>query len=441
MTPSTPALSRPDFRLEASHEAFLRANRVIPGGVNSPARAFGAVGGEPPFIARAEGAFLYDIDGHRYIDYIGSWGPMILGHAHPTVRQAISESLALGTSFGAPTVREVEIAEMVAQAVPSIEKVRFVSSGTEAAMSAVRIARGATGRDKIIKMTGHYHGHLDALLVQAGSAATTLGHPNSPGVTRGAVCDTLLCPFNDASAVADLLEQYRGEVAAVLLEPIAGNMGLVPPRPGYLEELRELTRVHGALLVFDEVMTGFRVAYGGAQELLGVTPDLTALGKIIGGGLPAAAYGAAAGIMDHVSPVGPVFQAGTLSGNPLAMAAGLATLRLLRDHPPYSYLETLSARLAEGLDRAAADAAIPHVVQRVGSMLTLFFHDGPVHNYDDARQCDTRMFARFFWEMLARGVYLPCSQFEAAFISAAHTEAEIDHTIQAAREAFAAITR
>jgi glutamate-1-semialdehyde 2,1-aminomutase len=441
MNLSAPASSKPDFQLPRSHEAFLRSNRVIPGGVNSPARAFRGVGGEPPFIAKAEGAYLFDIDGHRYIDYIGSWGPMILGHAHPRVRAAVVEALDLGSSFGAPTLREVEIAETVAAAVPSIAKVRFVSSGTEAAMSAVRVARGVTGRNKIIKMTGHYHGHVDALLVQAGSAATTLGTPDSPGVTPGATQDTLLCPFNDASAVADLLDHHRGQVAAVLLEPIAGNMGLVPPRPGYLETLRELTLKHETLLVFDEVMTGFRVAYGGAQELFGVTPDLTALGKVIGGGLPAAAYGASAAIMDRISPSGPIFQAGTLSGNPLAMAAGLTTLQILRDEPPYQRLEVLSARLAEGLDRAATDAKVPHVVQRVGSMLTLFFHDGPIHNYEEAKASDTKLFARFFWEMLARGVYLPCSQFEAAFVSTAHTEADIDHTIAAAREALAVVSR
>jgi len=420
MDQSTPALSRPEFRLPLSREAFARANRVIPGGVNSPARAFGAVGGEPPFIARAQGAYLYDIDDHSYVDYVGSWGPMILGHVDPRVRDAVGRALDLGSTFGAPTVREVEIAEIVAAAVPSVEKVRFVSSGTEATMSAIRVARAVTGRSKIIKMTGHYHGHVDALLVQAGSAATTLGTPNSPGVTDGAVRDALM--------------RFPRQVAAVLLEPIAGNMGLVPPRPGYLESLRELTEKDGCLLVFDEVMTGFRVAYGGAQDLYGITPDLTALGKVLGGGLPAAAYGAPATIMDQVSPAGPIYQAGTLSGNPLAMAAGLATLRLLRDEPPYNRLESLTARLAEGLDRAAADAGIAHVVQRVGSMLTLFFHDGPVHDYDGALRSDTRLFARFFWEMLARGVYLPCSQFEAAFVSAAHTEDDIDRTIEAAAE-------
>ena len=435
---TTPARSRPDYTLDASHDAFARANRVIPGGVNSPARAFGAVGGEPPFMARAQGQYLYDIDGHQYIDYIGSWGPMILGHGHPEVKKAISAALELGTSFGAPTTREVDIAEAVVAAVPSIEKVRFVSSGTEAAMSAVRLARGVTGRDKLVKMAGHYHGHVDALLVQAGSAATTLGHPNSPGVTRGAAADTILCPFNDADAVENILKAHPGEVAAVLLEPVAGNMGLVPPRPGYLERLREITEAHGVLLFFDEVMTGFRLSYGGAQARFGVTPDLTALGKIIGGGLPAAAYGAKATVMDHVSPAGPIYQAGTLSGNPLAMAAGLATLRQLADPSIYERLEATSARLQEGLVKAATDAGVPHVVQRVGSMLTLFFHDGPVFDYDDAKRSDTKLFGRFFWEMLARGVYLPCSQFEAAFVSAAHTEADIDHTIKAAGESIRA---
>jgi glutamate-1-semialdehyde 2,1-aminomutase len=438
MNPTTPATSKPEFSLPNSHEAFERACRVIPGGVNSPARAFGGVGGEPPFMQGADGAYLYDIDGHRYIDYIGSWGPMILGHGHPAVKAAVGEALALGSSFGAPTTRETEIAEAVVAAVPSVEKVRFVSSGTEAAMSAVRLARGYTGRSKVVKMTGHYHGHVDALLVQAGSAATTLGTPNSPGVTRGAVLDTILCPFNNASAVADAFARHGDDVAAVLLEPVAGNMGLVPPRPGYLEILRDLTAKHGALLVFDEVMTGFRVAYGGAQERFGVTPDLTVLGKIIGGGLPAAAYGGRAEIMDRVSPAGPVFQAGTLSGNPLAMAAGLATLRVLRDESPYLRLEELTARLADGLDRAATDAGLPHAVQRVGSMITLFFNAEPVHSYEDAKRSDTRLFARFFREMLARGVYLPCSQFEAAFVSAAHTDDDIDHTVAAAGEALRA---
>jgi len=434
----TPARSMPSYNLDRSHAAFVRANRTIPGGVNSPARAFGAVGGEPPFMARAEGQYLHDIDDNQYIDYIGSWGPMILGHGRPEVKRAVAQALELGSSFGAPTEREVAIAEAVVAAVPSIEKVRFVSSGTEAAMSAVRVARGVTGRDKLIKMAGHYHGHVDALLVQAGSAATTLGTPNSPGVTAGAAADTILCEFNDIDAVRAVFRARPGEVAAVLLEPVAGNMGLVPPRPGYLEALREITEREGAVLLFDEVMTGFRLAYGGAQERYGVTPDLTALGKIIGGGLPAAAYGASARLMDFVSPVGPIYQAGTLSGNPLAMAAGLAVLEILRDDPPYDRLEALSARLEDGLRKAATDAGVPHVVQRVGSMLTLFFNPGPVWDYADAKRSDTALFGRFFWEMLARGVYLPCSQFEAAFVSAAHTEADIDHTTRAAAEALRA---
>lgn len=438
MTAKTPARSRPGYTLDASHDAFVRANRVIPGGVNSPARAFGAVGGEPPFMARAEGAYLWDIDGHQYIDYIGSWGPMILGHLHPDVTGAVSDAMKSGTSFGAPTVREVEIAEAVVEAVPSIEKVRFVSSGTEASMSAVRVARGVTGRDKLIKMAGHYHGHVDALLVQAGSAATTLGMPNSPGVTRGASGDTILCPFNDVEAIRAAFVRYPGQIAAVLMEPVAGNMGLVPPRPGYLEALREITEKDGAILMFDEVMTGFRLAYGGAQERFGITPDLTALGKIIGGGLPAAAYGAPARVMDLISPAGPVYQAGTLSGNPLAMAAGMATLNALKRRPPYEHLETISARLAEGLEKVCADRKVPHVVQRVGSMLTLFFNDRPVWDYEDAKRSDTALFGRFFWEMLARGVYLPCSQYEAAFVSAAHTEADIDATIAAAGDALTA---
>jgi len=433
---STTSIS--SYHLDRSHAAFARANKVIPGGVNSPARAFGAVGGEPPFMERAAGAYLHDIDGNRYIDYIGSWGPMIFGHAHPQIAAAITHAMQSGTTFGAPTLREVEIAELVVESVPSIEKVRFVSSGTEAAMSAVRVARGVSGRNKIVKMAGHYHGHIDALLVDAGSAATTLGFPTSPGVTPGATADTVICPFNDVNGVEEAFRRYPDQVAAVLLEPVAGNMGLVPPRAGYLEALRDLTERQGAILVFDEVMTGFRLAMGGAQERFGITPDLTALGKIIGGGLPAAAYGSSSKIMDHVSPAGPIYQAGTLSGNPLAMAAGLTTLRLLRDQPPYEHLEALSGRLAEGLDRAATDAGVPHVVQRVGSMLTLFFNPDPVWNYEDAKRSDTKMFGRFFWEMLARGVYLPCSQYEAAFVSAAHTFDDIDQTIEAAGAAIRA---
>ena len=412
---------------------------MIPGGVNSPARAFGAVGGKPPFMKRAEGAYLWDIDGHQYIDYIGSWGPMILGHGDAQVLAAVSSTLHDGTSFGAPTEREAEIAELVAETVPSIEMCRFVSSGTEAAMSAVRLARGVTGRNKIIKMTGHYHGHVDSLLVQAGSAATTLGAPNSPGVTPGAVADTLLSPFNDIAAIRELFAANPGQIAAVLLEPVAGNMGLVPPRPGYLEAVRDITEKDGAILLFDEVMTGFRLALGGAQELYGIKPDVTALGKIIGGGLPAAAYGSSKKVMEQVSPCGKVFQAGTLSGNPLAMAAGLETLRILQKTNPYQYLEEITADLGEGLMRICHDRKIPAQVQRVGSMITLFFNPEPVWNYEDAKRSDTALFGRFFWEMLARGVYLPCSQFEAAFVSVKHTKADIQATIAAADSSLAAI--
>lgn len=435
----TPALSRPDYALPASEAAFERACRVIPGGVNSPARAFGAVGGKPPFMKRAEGAYLWDIDGHQYIDYIGSWGPMILGHGNTQVLSAVSDALQTGTSYGAPTEREAEIAELVAEVVPSIDMCRFVSSGTEATMSAVRLARGVTGRNKIVKMTGHYHGHVDSLLVQAGSAATTLGAPNSPGVTPGAVQDTLLCPFNDIDAIKALFQQNPDQIAAVLLEPVAGNMGLVPPRPGYLEQLRELTEKAGTVLLFDEVMTGFRLALGGAQELYGVKPDMTALGKIIGGGLPAAAYGASSQLMRQVSPAGKIFQAGTLSGNPLAMAAGLETVRILKATSPYAYLEEITALLEDGLRKICHDLQVTAQVQRVGSMITLFFNDSPVWNYEDAKRSNTALFGRFFWEMLARGVYLPCSQYEAAFVSVSHSRADIEATINAARESLKAI--
>jgi glutamate-1-semialdehyde 2,1-aminomutase len=436
---STPAVSRPDYRLDASEAAFETACKVIPGGVNSPARAFGAVGGTPPFMKRAEGAYLWDIDGHQYIDYIGSWGPMILGHGHPSVLAAVTDALQQGTSFGAPTEREARIAELVAEVVPSVEMCRFVSSGTEATMSAVRLARGITGRDKIVKMTGHYHGHVDSLLVQAGSAATTLGTPNSPGVTPGAVADTLLCPFNDIEYLKELFRAHPEGIAAILLEPVAGNMGLVPPRPGYLEAIRELTEKSGTILLFDEVMTGFRLSLGGAQELYGIKPDLSAFGKIIGGGLPAAAYGGPSSAMGQVSPAGKIFQAGTLSGNPLAMAAGMETVRLLKEKPPYEYLESITGRLEEGMKKVCRDRKVPAQVQRVGSMITLFFNENPVWNYEDAKRSDLNRFARFFWEMLARGVYLPCSQFEAAFVSAAHTVADIDATIEAAGDALTAM--
>ncbi len=420
---------------QRSAEAFRRAGAVIPGGVNSPARAFGAVGGQPVFIARGEGPYLFDIDGNRYLDYVGSWGPLLLGHCHPRVVRAVEEAALQGASFGAPTERETELAELVVQAVPSVEMVRFVSSGTEASMSAIRLARGFTGRDVIVKFAGCYHGHVDSLLVQAGSSATTLGVPNSPGVPKGSTADTLSLHYNDTGGVADAFRAHGERIAGVILEPVVGNMGLVTPRAEFLTELRRLTERHGALLIYDEVMTGFRLAYGGAQELLGQKPDLTVFGKVIGGGLPVGAYGGRADVMRTVMPAGPVFQAGTLSGNPLAMAAGIATLRELKENPPYARLEQLGRTLEAGLKQAAA--GVPHQLARVGSMWTLFFAPEPVMDYDSARKADTARFARFFWAMMERGVYLPCSQFEAAFLSAAHTEEQVRETIAAAREALA----
>jgi glutamate-1-semialdehyde 2,1-aminomutase len=409
----------------------------MPGGVNSPARAFGAVGGEPVVVARGEGAYLWDVDGNLYIDYVGSWGPLILGHAHPAVVEAVQESASRGSSFGAPTEAENTLAELIVEAVPSIEKVRLVSSGTEATMSAIRLARGVTGRDVIVKFAGNYHGHVDSLLVAAGSSAATLAVPNSPGVTVGTSRDTLVLNYNDVAGLNEAFAAYGGRIAGVIFEPIVGNMGVVIPSREFLTALRELTRRHGALLICDEVMTGFRVAYGGAQELLGIAPDLTTLGKIVGGGLPVGVYGGRAEVMDHVLPAGKVFQAGTLSGNPLATAAGCATLRALRDDPPYEYLEQLSARVEAGLRAAAVAAGVAHQFARVGSMMTLFFAAERVADWPSASRCDTARFARWFWGMLERGVYLPCSQYEALFVSAVHSEADIDATIVAAREALA----
>jgi glutamate-1-semialdehyde 2,1-aminomutase len=424
-----------------SREAFQRACRLIPGGVNSPARAFGAVGGQPPFIARGEGPYLYDLDGNQYLDYVGSWGPLILGHAHPRVVRAVEEAVRRGASFGAPTEAESQMAELIIDAVPSIEMVRMVSSGTEASMSAIRLARGFTGRDVIGKFAGCYHGHVDSLLVQAGSSATTLGVPNSPGVPAGCTADTLILRYNDVQGLADAFASHGGRIAGVILEPVVGNMGLVRPSDEFLAELRRLTDQHGALLIYDEVMTCFRLAYGGAQQLFRQMPDLTILGKIVGGGLPVGAFGGRADVMKHVLPAGPVFQAGTLSGNPLAMAAGIATLQELRDHPPYSRLEESSSRLTKGLHDAAGAAGLTHCLGRVGSMWTLFFTGGPVVDYETAKQSDTARFARFFWAMLDRGIYLPCSQFEAAFVSAVHTDKHVDQTLAAAREALAEAAR
>lgn len=427
-----------DPRYAASREAFARAKGLMPGGVNSPARAFGAVGGEPLFITRAAGQHLWDLDGNRYLDYIGSWGPMILGHAYGPVVEALAEATRHGTSYGAPTVGESELAELIVECVPSIERVRLVNSGTEAAMSAIRLARGATGRDLIVKFAGNYHGHVDSLLVAAGSAAATLAVPNSPGVTAGTAADTLVLPYNDPQALQDAFARHGDRIAAVAFEPVCGNMGVVTPTEEFLAVLKTKPKEHGAMLLCDEVMTGFRLSLGGAQQLYGIEPDLTTLGKIVGGGLPVGAYGGSSEVMANVLPEGPVFQAGTLSGNPLATAAGSATLRSLRDDPPYERLERLGARLQAGLADAAAEAGVAHVVQRVGSMVTLFFHDGPVRSWDDAARCDTARFGRYFWEMLDRGVYLPCSQYEALFISAAHTEEDIDTTVAAARDALPA---
>jgi glutamate-1-semialdehyde 2,1-aminomutase len=421
-----------------SDELFDRAKAVIPGGVSSPVRAFKAVGGTPLFVARAEGARLWDEDGRSFVDYVGSWGPMILGHAHPKVLEAVRNAAARGTSFGAPCALEVELAERVVRHVRSVEKVRFVSSGTEATMSALRVARGFTGRRKILKFDGCYHGHADSLLVAAGSGVATLGIPGSPGVPEGTVADTLVVPFNDVAAVDEVVSTHGGDLAAIIVEPVCGNMGTVAPGPGYLQALREITRRNGTILIFDEVMTGFRLALGGAQQLYGVTPDMTCLGKILGGGLPAAAYGGRADVMATVAPDGPVYQAGTLSGNPLAMAAGATLLDLLAQPGRYETLEARSARLEEGLRRAARDAGATATINRVGSMITVFFCAGPVTDYSTAKRSDTKRFGRFFHAMLERGFYLPPAQFEAAFVSLAHGEAEIDATVTAAAEAFRA---
>ena len=422
------------MKRERSHTLFERARQLMPGGVNSPARAFGGVGGEPIVIARGVGPYLWDVDGNRYIDYVGSWGPLILGHAYPTVVLAVEEAARRGTSFGAPTETENELAELIVEAVPSIERVRLVNSGTEATMSAIRLARGFTGRDVIVKFAGNYHGHVDSLLVAAGSSAATLAVPNSPGVTVGTSRDTLVLQYNDVNGLQAGFAEHGDRIAGVIFEPVVGNMGVVAPSREFLQALRQLTRQHGSLLICDEVMTGFRVAYGGAQQLLDIEPDLTTLGKIVGGGLPVGAYGGRAEIMDHVLPAGKVFQAGTLSGNPLATAAGCAMLRALRDDPPYEHLEKLSARLEAGLRETATAAGVPHQMARVGSMMTLFFANGPVRDWPSASRCDTQRFGKWFWGMLDRGVYLPCSQYEALFVSAAHREEDIDATLEVGRE-------
>jgi glutamate-1-semialdehyde 2,1-aminomutase len=414
---------------------FRRARRVSPGGVNSPVRAWKAVGGGDPFFAaRGEGAYLEDTDGNRYVDWVMSWGPLVFGHADPEVVEAVQEAAADGTSFGAPTQREVELAEELVDAVPSVEKVRLVSSGTEAAMTALRLARGYTRRDRILKFAGAYHGHADALLAEAGSGLATLGIPAGPGVPTGAAADTIVCPFNDVDRAAAAVERYGEGLAAIVVEPVAGNMGVVPPEPGFLEALRSLAHASGALLVFDEVITGFRVARGGAQELYGVAPDLTILGKIAGGGLPLAALGGRSQIMDALAPAGQVYQAGTLAGNPLATAAALVVLKRLRDPAVYERLEDSGALLEEGLREAAGDEQV--CVQRVGAMATVFFAAGPVRDFEDAAGCDTQRFSAWFRHLLARGIYVAPSQYEALFVSTAHGEAEIDATVEAAREFF-----
>jgi len=413
-----------------SEELFARAQRSIPGGVNSPVRAFRGVGGSPPFIVRGQGSQIWDADGNQYVDYVGSWGPLLLGHRHPEIVAAVEEALARGTSFGAPTELEVVLAEAIREAVPSMEMVRLVNSGTEATMSAVRLARGFTGRDLTIKFEGCYHGHVDSLLVKAGSGVATLGLPDTVGVPTSFADTTIALPYNSVEAVERAFHQHGDRIASLIVEPVAGNMGCVPPAPGYLQALRDITAQHGALLIFDEVMTGFRVSFGGAQALYGIRPDLTTLGKVIGGGLPIGAYGGRADIMSHIAPLGPVYQAGTLSGNPLAVSAGLAMLRYLEAHPEvYTQLERRSARLVAGTPGGVT-------VNRVGSMFTLFFTDGPVTDYESAKRSNTKRFAEFFHFMLERGIYLAPSQMEAGFVSAAHSAEDIDQTAAAMREFF-----
>lgn len=435
------------LNLEKSAEAFAEAKTLMPGGVNSPVRSYANVDSNPPFIARAEGSKIYDIDGNEYIDYVGSWGPMVVGHAHPQVVKALQEAAARGTSYGAPTLIESELAKLVMKVYPSIETIRMVNSGTEATMSALRLARGFTGREKIVKFIGCYHGHSDSLLVNAGSGMATFGVPSSPGVTKGTAADTIAIPYNDEDAFASLMEEYGEEIAAVIVEPIAGNMGLVLPKQGYLRKLRNLTEQHGALLIFDEVMCGFRASLGGAQAAYGITPDLTCLGKIIGGGLPVAAYGGRRDIMANVSPVGPVYQAGTLSGNPLAMTAGLETLRIITAEPEegkadYSRELTIKTKkLLLGWQEKAREAGVTIQAHQAGSMFGIFFHEHEVWNYEDSAAADQEAFKVWFQAMLEQGIYLAPSQFETLFLSGAHTDEDIERTIEAAERAFGAVAK
>jgi glutamate-1-semialdehyde 2,1-aminomutase len=424
------------MRIEKSIQLFAQARQLLPGGVDSPVRAFRAVGGQPVFIERGAGPYLYDVDGNRYIDYVLSWGPLILGHAHPAVVSALKEAVGRGTSFGAPNPLEIELARLVQSFMPGIEMLRFVNSGTEATMSALRLARAFTRRDKIVKFEGCYHGHADMLLVRAGSGVATLGLPDSPGVPAATVQDTLVARYNDLESVEQLFRQHPEEIAAVIVEPVAGNMGVVPPLDGFLNGLRSLTAAHGALLVFDEVMTGFRVHPGGAQGLYGIQPDLTTLGKVIGGGLPVGAYGGRREIMEMVAPAGPVYQAGTLSGNPLAMAAGIATLVELARPETWIRLERTSEQLANGCARAAREVGVPVRQTRVGTMFSLFFTEAPVYDWQSVKASDIDRFARFFRAMLARGIYLAPSQFEAGFVSTAHRPEDIQDTVAAALDAF-----
>ena len=418
--------------IKRSKALFEEAKRHIPGGVNSPVRAFRGVGGQPLFIAAGQGSRLTDEDGNTFIDYVLSWGPLILGHAYPRVVSALKVALEHGTSYGAPTALETELAQLVKEAVPSIEMVRFVNSGTEATMTALRLARAYTGRDKIIKFEGCYHGHPDMLLVQAGSGVSTLGLPDSPGVPSGTIADTLVAPFNNLDAVRQIFAANKGQIAAVIIEPVAGNMGVVPPQPGFLEGLRQLTEEEDSVLIFDEVMTGFRVAYGGAQEFYGITPDLTCLGKVIGGGLPVGAYGGRREIMERVAPLGDMYQAGTLSGNPLAMTAGIETLKVIRDKRTFAEIDRKAAAVADGITEAAAKAGVPVFGTRVGTMFALFFTDQEVVDYASAKTSDTERFGRYFHGMLEQGVYLAPSQFEAGFMSLVHSDDDIEHTIQSA---------